>query len=99
MAQKPPKHQPPRAHGVADGRRSAARRGYDHRWRLLRLAVLADRPVCEACQVRASEHVDHVLAMSKGGAHYDPANLRALCHGCHSRKTVAEDGGFGRRPK
>lgn len=25
----------------------------------------------------------------------DPANLQALCKGCHSRVTVREDGGFG----
>ena len=28
---------------------------------------------------------------------YDERNLQALCHECHSRKTVTEDGGFGRK--
>jgi 5-methylcytosine-specific restriction endonuclease McrA len=26
----------------------------------------------------------------------DWSNLRPLCHRCHSRKTVLNDGGFGR---
>lgn len=25
------------------------------------------------------------------------SNWQALCHGCHSRKTATEDGGFGRK--
>ena len=28
-------------------------------------------------------------------AMWDEENLQALCHACHSRKTAAEDGGFG----
>jgi 5-methylcytosine-specific restriction protein A len=32
---------------------------------------------------------DHALLM-------DPDNLTSMCKACHSRKTVAEDGGFGR---
>jgi 5-methylcytosine-specific restriction protein A len=61
-------------------------------------AVLRERPVCEECGREGATDVDHVVSLERGGTH-DPANLRALCHGCHSRKTVAVDGGFGRTPK
>lgn len=95
MPTRPPTHRPPRA-PLPDGRPSAARRGYGVNWRRLRASVLARRPVCEACGREAATEVDHVTAIARGGAHYDEANLQALCKGCHSRKTVAQDGGFGR---
>lgn len=92
---KPPTHKPARA-SLSDGRQSAAARGYDARWRRLRLCVLRARPLCQHCHREAAAHVDHVLALAKGGSD-DEGNLEALCHGCHSRKTVLCDGGFGRR--
>jgi 5-methylcytosine-specific restriction protein A len=46
----------------------------------------------------AAEHVDHKVALAAGGEKYDEGNLQGLCHSCHSRKTVACDGGgFGRK--
>jgi 5-methylcytosine-specific restriction endonuclease McrA len=43
-----------------------------------------------------SEEVDHV-----NGDAWDmsPENLAATCKACHSRKTVAQDGGLGRERK
>ena len=40
--------------------------------------------------------VDHIRP-HKGNEDlmWDEENLQALCHACHSRKTAAEDGGFG----
>ena len=40
--------------------------------------------------------VDHIIP-HKGNEDlmWDEENLQALCHACHSRKTAAEDGGFG----
>ncbi|WP_419900634.1 HNH endonuclease [Roseomonas sp. USHLN139] len=69
-------------------------------WRDARRAKLRSTPVCEAfgCSKRAG-HVDHKLAMRKGGAPLDPSNLQALCHSCHSRKTARQDGAFGNAPR
>lgn len=66
-------------------------------WTRLRVAVLArdsHRCATPGCTHRAS-HVDHIVAIKRGGGALDPANLRSLCHRCHSRKTAATDGGFG----
>lgn len=96
MPTRPPTHKPRRAR-LSDGRPSASARGYDAHWRRLRLVVLEARPMCEApgCN-RPAEHVDHrdgdVLNLSE-------ANLVPLCHGCHSRKTIRHDGGFGRQKR
>lgn len=69
-------------------------------WRAARAGVLRARPSCETPRCgRASEHVDHRVARRRGGAALDPANLVALCHSCHSRKTVRADGGFGHKPR
>ncbi len=63
--------------------------------------VLADEPLCRECgkigRVTAATDVDHVIARAKGGTD-DRANLRALCHRCHTRKTIKHDGGYGRTP-
>jgi 5-methylcytosine-specific restriction protein A len=58
--------------------------------------VLAARPVCEVCQRESAAHVDHRVSLADGGTH-DVVNLQSLCHSCHSKKTVAQDGGFGRQ--
>ena len=83
--------------------RSPAQRGYDAQWRALRRRVLRERPLCQRCLERGllvpSQEVDHVQALRRGGTRLDRANLRALCKPCHSRKTVKEDGGFGRAPQ
>lgn len=65
-------------------------------WRRLRALVLRERPVCQVAGCgRASSHVDHRTAIAAGGARLDRANLMALCHSCHSRKTAAVDRGYG----
>ena len=88
-----PRRRPPEA------RPSAARRGYGRGWQARRSQVLAERPLCEDCLARGltagATDVDHVTAKAAGGDDGDD-NLRSLCHSCHSRKTVAADGGFGR---
>lgn len=69
-------------------------------WRQIRKAILLrDLYTCQACGgmiglVKGDAHVDHKLARHKGGTD-DESNLQALCSQCHSRKTVAESGGFG----
>lgn len=97
MPHKPKTHRPNRNARARDQRPSAALRGYGHAWRKLRALILAERPLCEApgCN-RPAKDVDHRVARAKGGTD-DESNLVAYCHSCHSKKTVAEDNGFGRR--
>jgi 5-methylcytosine-specific restriction enzyme A len=80
-------------------RGTAAERGYDASWRALRLVVLAEEPLCRACEaegrVEAATVVDHVVPLRAGGTH-QRANLQPLCAACHGVKTAREDGGFGR---
>lgn len=75
------------------GRGSANERGYGHRWRRLRLMFLRAHPLCVECQrvgrVVPATDVDHIVTKRDGGTDaWD--NLQALCHACHSRKTMTE---------
>lgn len=92
-AARPHSPRKPRQRGA---RPSAHQRGYGARWRELRATVLAERPLCETpgCREMATD-VDHRVRREAGGSD-DASNLVALCHRCHSRKTVACDGGLGR---
>lgn len=83
-------------------RPSAARRGYGHRWRKLRLMVLREEPLCrdpfgahEGQPVPATD-VDHIMPRERGGTDARE-NLRPLCKRCHSEKTAREDGRWGGR--
>lgn len=97
MPERIPQHRPtPGLPPPADNRQTSAERGYGHSWRKLRAAYLASHPVCQHCQREAATDVDHIIPRRKGGTD-DEWNLQALCHACHSRKTVKEDGGFGHR--
>ena len=81
-------------------RESSSRRGYGSRWRKARAVFLDKNPLCVHCQrvgvVTAATDVDHIKP-HKGdeGLFWDESNWQPLCHSCHSRKTVVEDGGFG----
>ena len=80
-------------------RGSATERGYDHAWRVLRDAHIAQFPFCDACtaqglQVQARE-VDHVIPHRGDDAlRLNPSNLRSLCASCHRIKTRAEGRGY-----
>lgn len=72
---------------------------YDRRsWRNgTRVQQLRREPLCRECRkqsllVEATE-VDHI---DGDNANDDEANLQSLCKRCHSRKTAAEQGAFGR---
>lgn len=101
MVSRPPTFSPMRADAPAFARPeaerpSAAKRGYDAKWRRVRAAFLKAHPVCD-CGAPASE-ADHVIPLREGGSHAW-ANLRARCKPCHSSKTAAHDGGFGNTKK
>ena len=58
-------------------------------WRKLRLYVLRrDGYLCRValpgCTVHATE-VDHEYAVAIYGPNFDPAHLRACCHGCNMK--------------
>lgn len=82
-----------------EDRPSAARRGYGRAWQKLRRLQLAREPLCRICRGAglsvAARHVDHVVPLRAGGAN-KLSNLQSVCAGCHSRKTVMADRGFGR---
>lgn len=81
-------------------RETSAQRGYSYKWQQARKAYLAKHPLCVECErqglVVAANHVDHIRP-HKGDwtIFWDSTNWQALCHPCHSRKTAAEDGGWG----
>lgn len=66
------------------------------RWQRLRARTLREEPRCRACG-RPGEHVDHVIALSAGGAPYDRRNVQTLCRACHTAKTNTEPNFFGSR--
>lgn len=76
------------AHRRRDHRPSAASRGYDHRWRILRAAYLRAHPTCVTCGAPATD-VDHIDGRGPAGDNRW-TNLRALCHPCHSRRTAVD---------
>lgn len=69
-------------------------RFYDtSRWQTCRKMHLSRQPICEGCETRPSEHVDHVVPVTKGGAVWQSSNWQALCQDCHNAKTGAERAG------
>lgn len=77
-----------------DTRPTASSRGYDTTWQRLRLAVLADEPLCRRCRaegrVTGAEVVDHITPIVDGGDRLDRANLQPLCVPCHAIKTASD---------
>ena len=73
---------------------------YGPEWPAIRLRKLRKNPTCERCGAQATV-VDHKTPLryfaNRRAAHH-LSNLASLCKPCHDRKTVTEDGGFGRSP-
>lgn len=63
------------------------------RWQKCRRSKLSRDPICEGCETRPGQHVDHITPVSKGGAIWKPSNWQSLCHNCHNAKTGAERAG------
>lgn len=68
------------------------------RWQRLRASVLAEEPLCRACQVErrvvVALVVDHIVPVKAGGAMWDRDNLQPLCNACHEAKSYAEGSRF-----
>lgn len=77
-------------------RGTAAKRGYDDRWRKARLAFLKEHPICAECKDELASVVDHKTP-HKGDPElfWDQTNWQELCPTCHNRKTALEDGRWG----
>ncbi len=76
-----------------DSENSTAR-GYDRRWRKLRLLVLQEEPTCRMCRAigktTLATVVDHIKPRSQGGGN-EQENLQPLCAPCHNgAKAVLE---------
>ena len=69
-----------------------AARGYDRRWRKLRLLVLSDEPLCRMCReigrTRLATVVDHIRPKRDGGTD-ERDNLQPLCKPCHDGAKAA----------
>lgn len=75
-------------------RASAAKRGYDARWRRARKHYLAKHPLCVECGALATD-VDHIVD-HRGNYElfWDTNNWQSLCHSCHSIKTQKTHKGY-----
>lgn len=102
MPTRPPVHRAPHLPTPAQAREaydrhrgSAARRGYDAAWRLLRDAVLRDEPHCRACKavghvVRATM-VHHVQPVrERPDLRLARSNQEPLCAAHHAQRHAAE---------
>lgn len=84
-------------------RPSPAERGYGTAWRDRRARFLAANPVCADCGGAATvaDHapVTRAELVRRGDPDPDAAHhLQPRCASCHGRKTVRDDGGWGRPP-
>lgn len=60
------------------------------RWARCREIQLSREPMCEGCETRAAEHVDHIVPVKAGGAFWQSSNWQSLCPSCHSEKTACD---------
>lgn len=88
---------------VDDERPSAARRGYDSKWRKYRDTYLSTPRVC-ACGcgetvTKENGMVDHIVPVKSANDQnfWRPSNHQAMIRAHHSRKTASRDGGFGNK--
>jgi 5-methylcytosine-specific restriction protein A len=85
-----------------ESRGSASSRGYNVRWRKLRLAVLASRGICEYVDDQGRRcfepavDVHHKIPLAQGGTD-DEGNLAVYCHSCHSEYEAKHGRRWGRR--
>ena len=72
-------------------RGTAAERGYNYRWSLIRLRFLKEFPLCYDClalgRVEVANEVHHIEALRDGGTN-EWNNLMSLSKACHSKRTA-----------
>lgn len=79
----------------SEGRRANShQRGYTRQWANASKRFLKSHPFCVECnkngQATPSTETDHVIPHRGNMAlFWDPNNWQALCHSCHSKKTLA----------
>ena len=83
-----------RAYAAQPDRKEAQQQYQTKGWREIRAAVLERDPICRGCRQVATTDAAHIISRADGGAD-TMANLRGLCHRCHSAETVKRDGAFG----
>jgi 5-methylcytosine-specific restriction protein A len=72
------------------------------RWKKLRKQFLQEHPICVECEakgvIKAATVVDHIEA-HKGDEElfWNQSNWQPLCKCCHDKKTVKEDGRWGKK--
>lgn len=66
-----------------DNRGNSNGRGYGSEWQRTRRVFLDEHPECWQCG-QPSTVAHHVVPKERGGSD-EPANLAALCRGCHER--------------
>lgn len=66
------------------------------RWRKLRKIQLSREPLCRECakqgRTTPATVADHIIPIRQGGEIWDLDNIQSLCHACHQRKTIKEQG-------
>jgi 5-methylcytosine-specific restriction protein A len=80
-----------------------AQSAYDARWRKESKLFLRAHPMCQCKDChghgKPAEVVDHVIPHRGDRALFWSAwNWQPMAKACHDRKTVLEDGGFGKDP-
>ena len=83
-------------------RGSRIERGYTNDWIRYSRNYRHHHPLCVICQrnniIKPSEHTDHIIPVQgpRDPQFWNEQNHQALCASCHSKKTVKEDGGWGK---
>ena len=76
-----------------EGLRSAAARGYGHRWRVESKAFLIEpqNVFCRSCKIANATHVDHIDPHRGDEAvFWNKGNWQGLCTSCSNRKSAIE---------
>lgn len=78
-----------------EGRRVKNNSFYNSRaWRKASIAYRTSNPLCEVYKAQGkiipSDMVDHIIRIEAGGARFDEANLMAMNHAKHNKKSGME---------